>query len=614
MAKGWTLRRKILIGYGLALGLMLVVLGWGVVSLLMLSRASEAILRENYKSILAAQNMVAAIERQDSASLLLILGYSEEAAKQFRAHETQFLQWLGRARDNITVPGEDKVVEGIERAYSAYLVTFSRLEILQQTEPDKTAAFYHESVVPGLSIVLEGCGRLRQINQDAMFAASEGARRLGVSATWSMSLIGFGAVGLGLWFSLLLSSFLVKPLLRVMEATRRISDGDYDVQVVTRSSDELGQLADGFNAMARRIKAFYDLNIQQILQEKRKSEAIIRSIDDGIIVVDDECRVVDINPTGARALGITREGSAGRHFLEVVNNEQLLAYVKQALQTGSPPIIGEGSDILTVGRGETQRHYLVSITPMSAESDRSLGVVLLLRDITKLRELDRMKSEFVMVASHQLRTPLTSVAMGVSLLQETAAQKLTDKERELLGVAGEELERIRALVNDLLDLSKIEAGKMELAFDRVPVRLLFERAIAALEVQAHEKEVELRSALPQGLPEVRADATKVTWILTNLIANALRYTERSGSVQLMAEKVGSQVHLSVTDTGKGIPYEYQSRIFDKFVQVNGDGSGGGTGLGLAICREMVRAHGGTIWVESAPGKGSTFTFTLPVWE
>jgi NtrC-family two-component system sensor histidine kinase KinB len=225
-----------------------------------------------------------------------------------------------------------------------------------------------------------------------------------------------------------------------------------------------------------------------------------------------------------------------------------------------------------------------------------------------------MKSEFVMVASHQLRTPLTSVAMGVSLLQETAAQKLTDKERELLGVAGEELERIRALVNDLLDLSKIEAGKMELAFDRVPVRLLFERAIAALEVQAHEKEVELRSALPQGLPEVRADATKVTWILTNLIANALRYTERSGSVQLMAEKVGSQVHLSVTDTGKGIPYEYQSRIFDKFVQVNGDGSGGGTGLGLAICREMVRAHGGTIWVESAPGKGSTFTFTLPVWE
>ncbi|MEJ2364008.1 MAG: HAMP domain-containing sensor histidine kinase, partial [Deltaproteobacteria bacterium] len=180
--------------------------------------------------------------------------------------------------------------------------------------------------------------------------------------------------------------------------------------------------------------------------------------------------------------------------------------------------------------------------------------------------------------------------------------------------AHEELERIKALVNDLLDLSKIEAGKIEMEFGRVAVQLLFEKAGSALLTQANDKKVELSFSLPTALPEIKADANKITWVLTNLIANALRYTSSGGRIRLFAEHFGPQVHLSVSDDGAGIPYEYQSKIFEKFVQVEEDKTVHGTGLGLAICKEIVRAHGGTIWVDSLPGEGSTFTFTLPVFE
>jgi len=607
----WTLRKKILIGYAVALVLMVVVVAWGVASLRTLGSASEAILRENYKSILAAENMIDAIERQDSAALLVILGYQDEGLEQYRENETQFLQWLGRARDNITIPGEEKIVESIDTGYSAYLVTFSQLERSLVENPTEAAGVYHETVLPAFKNVRDACAELRQLNQETMFEASDRAREVSQRSRWSMVVIGVGAVGTGLAFSLILSTLLVRPLRRIMTAAQKVSEGDYEATVTTRTADELGRLAAEFNAMVRKLKAYNDLNVRQIVEEKGKSEAIIRSIDDGIIVVDSDGKVIDMNPTAARTLQIEERSWEDKHFLEVVKSDELFQYVKQALESGRPPQIDEGQNVFTVTKGDAERHFQFSITPVHAKTGRMVGVVLLLRDVTKLRELDRLKSEFVMSASHELRTPLTSISMSVSLLQETATKKLTEKERELLAAAHEELERIKALVNDLLDLSKIEAGKIELALDRVRVQLLSETALSALEVQAEEKGVELTAAVPEGLPDVRADANKITWVLTNLIANALRYTRRGGSVRLAAEKIGPQVQMSVTDTGAGIPYEYQSRIFDKFVQVKGQSSGG-TGLGLAICKEIVRAHGGTIWVESEPGKGSTFTFTLPI--
>lgn len=177
--------------------------------------------------------------------------------------------------------------------------------------------------------------------------------------------------------------------------------------------------------------------------------------------------------------------------------------------------------------------------------------------------------------------------------------------------AHEEVHRMKALVNDLLDLSKIEAGRIELEFESVPVSTLFDHVQAVFKSQMDMKEVTLTSEVTGDPPGIRADANKITWVLTNLVSNALRYVSSGGHIQLMAHRIGPYVHLSVRDDGPGIPPEYHSKIFEKFVQMKGQDAGG-TGLGLAICKEIVRAHGGAIWVESSSGQGSIFTFTLPV--
>ncbi len=607
-----SLRKKIFIGYGITLVLMVFVLIWALAHLLRLGRASEAILREKYKSILAAENMVYAIERQDSATLLLFLGYEDQAWKQFRDNESLFLQWLGRAKDNITVEGEEKIVKTIENEDHSYLNHIAELKPVYKSHPRKTATFYHETILPSFLSVRNACIRLREINQETMFKASERAHQIAARAIWSMVFIGGAAIGIGLGFSLFLSNLLVRPVRQMMEATKKISEGNYDVEISTQSSDELGDLAHDFNEMAKKLKAYHDLNIDQIMAEKRKSDAIIRSIDDGIVVVDSEFRITGMNPTAAKALHFEPDQVQSRHFLEVINSEMLFHYVKQSVETGRPPSIEERRAIFTVEEGENQRHYQFSITPVHGKPGSLLGVVLLLRDVTRLTELDRLKSEFVMIASHELRTPLTSVGMSIKLLLEKAMGKLDGKEQQLLLAAQEDLQRLKNLVSNLLDLSRIEAGKMAMELESVSVYTVCQNAADVLKSQIDAKGVHFDTNLHAGLPLVKADASKIIWVLTNLISNALRYTDNGRKIRLSAEQLGPYVHVSVSDDGPGIPYEVQSKIFDKFVQIKSDKALGGSGLGLTICKEIIRAHGGTIWVDSIPEKGSTFTFTLPV--
>ncbi len=610
----FSLRKKLLLSFGIILIFTAGICVLGIISLLRLGAAGDAILRENYKSILAAENMIDAIERQDSAVLLLILGYRDEGLPQFRQNESQFLQWLARAKDNITIAGEGATIDKIEKDYSRYLVSFSKFMESLKSSQEESSGLYHESVLPFFRTVRDACVDLREMNQETMFAASERAGHIARRAVFSMLAIGLSILAVSLLLSFVLSYLLLRPIRQLTEATGRIAGGNYEVSIAKTSRDELGKLAREFQAMSAKLKAYHDLNVARTVAEKRRSEAVIRSIDDGIILVDEEYKIIEINPRAAEFLSLIPERVKEKHFLEVVKDRRLFEHLKRTAEAGDlEPRRGEEM-IYTVTRDTSSRYYRYFVTPVKSEGGRMLGVVLLLQDITKLKELDRLKSEFIMTASHEMRTPLNGLAMSVNLLMESAAQNMSDKDKELLQAAHEEVERMRALTNDLLDLSKLESGRVEMQFEHVPIHLVCERACVPLKKQAEEKGVDLTSDVSEVLPEVKADANKIAWVLTNLIANALRYTGKEGHIRVGAELVGHNVHVSVADDGDGIPLEYQSRIFDKFVQGQDAKTAGGTGLGLTICKEIVKAHGGTIWVDSTPGKGSVFTFTLPVVE
>jgi NtrC-family two-component system sensor histidine kinase KinB len=607
-----TLRRKILLGYGIALALVGFVLVWALVSLRALGSASDAILQENYKSALAAENMIDTLERQDSAMLLMLLRDEGDWDAQYVTGEQHFLEWLGRAKDNITIEGEAGVIQAIEEGYKSYLSASSETRLALRRDSAGAARLYHDRALPRFAEVRDSCVRLRELNEEAMGRSSARARSIATRALWSTAVVGAAALVLGLGFSLLLSAALVRPLREIMRAARRVAEGDYDVQLPLPSRDEIGRLAAEFSAMVRKLRGYHDLHLERFAAETQKNAALIRSIDDGIVLVDAEFTVTAINPAACRILSVEEPHAIGRHFLELLKDEELFGWMRQAAEAGRAPALDERQNVLTVEQEGRPRYYQFSIVPVRNQADHMIGVVLLLRDVTKLRELDRLKSDFVLTASHELRTPLTSVGMAVDLLRERAPDRLNEKEKQLLEAAHEDVQRLKALVNDLLDLSRLEAGKVEMQLDDVPVRLLTEKAVGVLRSQAEEKAVEVSLGGADDLPNVRADANKIAWVLTNLLANALRYVQPHGHVRISAERVGGQVHVSVSDDGPGIPPELQARVFDRFVQVGQDKGAQGSGLGLAICKEIVRAHGGTIWVESEPGEGATFTFTLPV--
>jgi len=607
-----TLKKKILIGYGVAFALMGLVVVWAVSNLISLGKATDAILSENYRSILAAENMVDALERQDSGMLLMFLGDADKGIAQFRENEAVFLEWLARAKDNITIQGEAQLARSIEADYAIYRRQFS--ELTDSRETAKAAlrpTYYQETVYPLFAKVREACIGLRNLNEETMYAASLRAGKVATRAIWSTLLVAASALIVALMFSLFLAERIVRPIRRFMEASRKISSGDYAVQVTVETGDELGRLAEEFNQMAHQLGRYHEMNIEQIISEKNTGEAILASIEDGLVVFDTKLKVTAINPAARRLLDLEFTENSPLQCMGILPDPQVCELIRKTVETGAQPAVPDEQRIIVLQKGDASRHYLFSVTAIRGR-DRSLsGIVLLLRDVTRLKEVERLKSEFVMAASHELRTPLTSLGMSVDLLLEHASQGLADKDRDLLQVAHEEVHRMKALVNDLLDLSKIEAGRIELEFESVPVPTLFEHVKTVFKNQMDMKDVSLTSELTGDMPKVRADANKVAWVLTNLISNALRYVSKGGHISLMAHRIGPHVHLSVRDDGPGIPPEYQSKIFQKVVQVKGQ-EAGGTGLGLAICKEIVRAHGGAIWVESSAGRGSTFAFTLPV--
>ncbi|MGB8718257.1 MAG: ATP-binding protein, partial [Desulfobacterales bacterium] len=600
-----TLKKKILIGYGVAFALMGLVVVWAVSNLISLGKATDAILSENYRSILAAENMVDALERQDSGMLLMFLGDADKGIAQFRENEAVFLEWLARAKDNITIQGEAQLARSIEADYAIYRRQFSELTDLRETaKAALRPTYYQETVYPLFAKVREACIGLRNLNEETMYAASLRAGKVAERAIWSTLLVAASALIVALMFSLILAERIVRPIRRFMEASRKISSGDYAVQVAVETGDELGRLAEEFNQMAHQLGRYHEMNIEQIISEKNTGEAILSSIEDGLVVFDTKLKVTAINPAARRLLDLEFTENTPLQCLGILPDPQVCELIRKTVETGAQPAVPDEQRIIVLQKGDASRHYLFSVTAIRGR-DRSLsGIVLLLRDVTRLKEVERLKSEFVMAASHELRTPLTSLGMSVDLLLEHASQGLAGKDRDLLQVAHEEVHRMKALVNDLLDLSKIEAGRIEMEFESVPVPTLFEHVKTVFKNQMDMKEVSLTSELTGDLPTVRADANKVAWVLTNLISNALRYVSKGGHISLVAHRIGPHVHLSVRDDGPGIPPEYQSKIFQKFVQVKGQ-EAGGTGLGLAICKEIVRAHGGAIWVESSAGRGST---------
>ena len=610
-----SLRFKLLFSYLIFVTALLVLGGWSAWRLREMGSVSRRIISNNYDSVVAAQEMKESLERQDSAALFALLGAREKAIAQLREHRTRFDANFQKAANNITEVGEPEAIEAIRRDRDIYYQMFdgfmNRVVGSENARGEELAERneYFTRLEPQFNKLRAECEHLLQLNQRAMLGKSEAAA--GVAQLWFYRtlLIAGALIAASTLLAFFLANRIVEPLRQLTASTAKMAGGDLNAKVSVSSRDEVGVLAAEYNRMAERIRQLRSSDMGKLLVAQQTTEAAIDSLYDPVIVTDGEGCVTKLNPAAEEIFGSENENT-GRHVGEVARDSRIAGAVAEALES-QRPVAGEGmSSVLPLAVDGSERAFRLRTTPMRDNGHHLLGAVTILEDITHLREIDRLKSEFIATASHELRTPLTSVQMGVHLLLEGALGDLTDQQNEVLQACRQDCERLDKLMRDLLDLSKIEAGESQPQLAAISARDLLTTAVEELRPKVEAKDLRLSVDAPVDLPWVLIDRLQIERVISNLVINALRHT-KNGEIKINAEQRDNHVAISIGDTGSGIPTEYLPHIFDKFVQVP-DAPTGGAGLGLTISKSIVEAHGGQISVQSQVGRGSTFTFTLPL--
>jgi two-component system, OmpR family, phosphate regulon sensor histidine kinase PhoR len=388
---------------------------------------------------------------------------------------------------------------------------------------------------------------------------------------------------------------------RLKEFSRRVAAGDFRPVEAAAGGGELDGLIRGLNETAARL----DQTIRALTDERDRSAAILRSMIEGVAVVSAQERILFSNRAFSRILGVEAMSVENRPLVEVVRQSDLLAVIKKALNTNE-----QVSSEIVVGTVRP-RSFAVTAGPVRAEG--STGAVLVLHEISELRRLERVRQDFVANVSHEFRTPLTAI-MGFAETLLGGALEDPPNRRRFVEIILEHAGRLARLTEDLLKLSRIEAGQLELEFQPVSITRLVETCVDTAQRKAESRNLALDVQLPAGLPDVRGDFARLREVLQNLLDNATQYTPPGGRIEVSSLRTGQQIVTTVTDTGIGIPQAEQGRIFERFYRVDAARSreAGGTGLGLSIARHIVEAHGGRIWVDSAVGEGSRFHFSLPI--
>jgi len=420
-------------------------------------------------------------------------------------------------------------------------------------------------------------------------------------------------LALGSMVSLGFSQMFAARVQRLKDFSRRVAAGDFRPLTAEEPRDELSDLGDALNETAKQM----DTEIRLLSGERNRSSAILRSMVEGVAVIDAQERLVFCNRAFSEILNMDVASSEGQPLIELVRNSELLGLIRKALHGDE----GLQSDI-AMGFIQ-QRSFSVTAAPVKAlepgpaggagPPEKPSGAVVVLHDVTELRRLERVRQDFVANVSHEFKTPLTAI-QGFAETLLAGALDDPNNNRRFLEIIRDHAARLARLTDDLLKLARIEAGKLEIEFFPVGLLELIEGCAETTLLKASRKQITLDIDLPPGLPPVRGDAGLLRDVLQNLLDNAIQYTPEGGRIQVSATAGAREAQITVADTGIGIPITEQERIFERFYRVDAARSreAGGTGLGLSIAKHIVEAHGGRLWVESAVGSGSRFSFSIPL--
>ena len=563
------------------ISLVLIISFVSTINFLNIRNQIDNLMINNYKSIKACNNMLLALEEENNGGSSLL------------KYNSTFSYQLNIEEHNITEPNENHYVDILKIDYN----NFYNAENMSLI---KNSSLFNN--------VKNDLNALITINETAM----NNKKNIIISNTEIsvFNILCFSVVSIliGFIISTYFTNKFLKPIFALIKAIKTIKDGNLDVRVPILSNDELGEMSKEFNKMLLRLKEFENSTAGELMDEKNKSIAIVKSISDPLVVLTPKCNMTLLNNSFEKIFKVAEKDALYKPFFDFLDNKELYNHIYDVLEQKK-----ENSKIIEFHKNKEEYFFNVIVSLVKDIHQNITSVVVLFQNVTTLKQLERLKTNFVSTISHEFKTPLTSIMIGTSIISNQQIGSLNEKQKDIVNAIIEDSERLSELVTNLLQLSKIQTNEEAYNFSSCSINSIIENCAKAFYEQLSAKDIKLELEVGNKLPKVIADSEKISWVINNLISNALKYTTAGDYIIISAKVKLGEMHILVKDTGMGIPEQYKEKIFDKFVQVVGrDSEIRGSGLGLTISKEIVESHKGHIWCESEEDSGSTFTFTLPL--
>lgn len=568
------IKTKLTLGVGL---LFLLILVLAIVSSAYINRLkndTENILVSNYNTLEYTRKMMLALDEIQQSPMAL----------------SEFEQNLQLQKVNVTETGEKEATQKLEAHYMQF-----RTNTASATLP----ALMRRDISLIMTLNMQAIQRKTQIAQ-----ATAGNGNLWIATAGTLCFI--------IAFVLLvnLPGNIANPVKALTASIQQIANKNYNQRVHLSQHDEFGELASSFNTMAEKLQEYNNSNLSELLVEKKRIETLINNMHDPVIGLDEHKKILFANEEAIRISGMQREKLIGQQAQDIaVTNDLIRTLIRELMEPKQNSAKARPIKIFADGKESYFEEDIVtiSITPTGETGKKHLGHVIVLKNITPFKELDFAKTNFIATVSHELKTPISSIKLGVQLLEKEGG--INESQQQLLDGIKDDSNRLLSITGELLNLSQVETGNIQLSIQQSNPHKIIRYAVDAVKVQADLKQIALEVKEDKLLPLVKADEEKTAWVLTNFLTNAIRYSPEKSQITIEVNPDGQQVVFSVKDQGKGIDARYKDRIFDRYFQVPGS-SRAGTGLGLAICKEFIEAQGGSIGVDSEIGSGSNFYFLL----
>ncbi|ALR30744.1 PAS domain-containing sensor histidine kinase [Chryseobacterium sp. IHB B 17019] len=570
------IKAKLNIGVGL-LFLMIIVLS--VLSGLyinQLKKDTHNILVANYNTLEYSRNMLLALEDIDTDPV---------------AYQT-FKQHLVKQQNNVTEIGEKEATENVAKHF----------ELLKKEPQNKTA----------LSSLRKDIAELMRLNMVAIQYKSNLADTTAQKAIVVISVAGTLCFLIAFILMVNLPSNIADPIRQLTASIRQIADQNYKERVHFESHSEFGELARSFNTMAEKLQEYSESKLDKIIKGKKRVETLIDNMHDPVIGIDENNKVLFVNDEALKITNLRKENFVGKLIQDVaVTNDLVREVIRQIIQ---PEIADSEKKTIKIYADGKESYFEkeiidINIFPTGEEQSQFIGKVIMLRNITPFKELDLAKTNFLGTVSHEFKTPISSIQMGLQLLENEKIGNLNDEQKNLITGIKEDSDRLLKITGELLNITQLESGSIQLNIQSSDIRNIIEYAVNANKTTLDQKQIQLKINIEEGLTTVLADSEKTSWVLNNLLSNAIRYSYENSDIEIDVQNENDRVRFSVKDYGCGIDKKYIEKVFDRYFKIPGSKKEG-TGLGLSISQQFIKAQGGEILVESELGFGSSFSFIL----